>query len=431
MRLWLLIGLLSSAAWSNPSTSDFNYSQALMTSSGNAQYQLSLPLSVYQHSQRSDLGDLRVFNAAGELVPYALRTPPMLAPTLQAVSLPFFPQTKPQNTDGSSTQIQRNADGSLVQITQQALQKNIVSYLVDASKIKTPISNITFAWQNPEYSGTVVIEASDDLQQWHELQRGSVLSLQSQGQQLAQQTLALPKGSTKYLRLSWPDGAPQLHSVQVGLLHGQAAAPHEWQTVNISKSEQGVLFFTTLTATPVDQMRITLPEVNTVVRAQLYSRPRSDAAWQARWQGVLYRLVRNKAELSNTPAVFSPNSHTEWKLQLNTQGGGLGSGQAKIEMGWTPSTLLFVARGNPPFTLAYGNKTISSAAQNEADLLIDPATPIAVASAATAIANPTPQSESDPVQQKKWLLWGALILAVGILAFMARSLMRQLKPPAQ
>ncbi|WP_027468401.1 DUF3999 domain-containing protein [Deefgea rivuli] len=433
MRLWLLVGLLSSAAWGNPKPADFNYSQALITPSGSAQYQLSLPLNVYQHSQRSDIGDLRVFNAAGELVPYALRTPPALAPTQHSVSLPFFPQTELQNTAGSSTQIQRNSDGSLVQITQQALQKNIVSFLVDASKIKAPLSSITFAWQNPEYSGTVVIEASDDLQRWHELQRGNVLSLQYQDQQLAQQTLTLPKSKAKYLRLSWPDGAPQLHSVQVGLLNGQVAAQHEWQSVGISKSKQDALLFNTLTATPVDQMRITLPEVNTVVRAQLYSRPRSDAAWQSRWQGVLYRLVRNKAELNNTPAMFSPNSHTQWKLQLDTQGGGLGSGQAKIEMGWIPSTLLFVARGNPPFTLAYGNKAISSAAQSEADLLIDPATPIgaaSAASAASAMANATPPSESDPAQQKKWLLWGALILAVGVLALMARSLIRQLKPPA-
>ena len=81
MRLWLLAALLSSAAWSNPNVVDFNYNQALITPSGSAQYQLSLPLSVYQHSQRSDIGDLRVFNAAGELVPYALRTPSALAPT--------------------------------------------------------------------------------------------------------------------------------------------------------------------------------------------------------------------------------------------------------------------------------------------------------------------------------------------------------------
>ncbi len=431
MRLWLVLALISSAAWANPQSADFHYSQSLTTQSGSAQYQLSLPLAVYQHSQRSDLGDVRVFNADGELVPYTLRTPPAIAPATQWIALPLFPQTEAKNTDGSHTQIQRNADGSLIQITQQALQTNITSFLLDKSQLKKPINAIRFAWQNSDYSGGVLIEASDDLQVWREIQRGTVLSLQFQGQQLAQQMLELPQTSAKYLRLHWPDGAPQLREVQVGLVTAQAIQAHEWQTASISQTESGALYFSTDIATPIDQMRVTLPQVNTIVRATLSSRPRSDAAWLARWQGVLYRIAKNNNEISNTPAMFSPNSHIEWKLQIDTQGGGIGNGPAKIEMGWTPSTLIFVARGNPPFTVAYGNKNIRSAAQSETDLLITPESAIANASTASAVLNPNPTTQGDATQQKKWLLWGALILAVGILAVMARSLIQQLKRSQQ
>ena len=76
---------------------------------------------------------------------------------------------------------------------------------------------------------------------------------------------------------------------------------------------------------------------------------------------------------------------------------------------------------------AYGNKIIQSAAQSEADLLITPNQQIARASVASAVLNPNPSAQSDPAQQKKWLLWGALLAAVGVLAVMARSLMGQLK----
>ncbi len=429
MRHWLLVALFSSAAWANPTPVDFNYSQVIIAQNGSAQYQLSLPLDVYQHSQRSDLGDVRVFNQAGELVPYTLRTPPAVKPTVQWIALPLFPQTEVQNTAGSQTKIQRNSDGSLIQITQQALQKNITSYLLDASKLKKPINTISFSWENPEYSGRALIEGSEDLQSWREIQRGSVMSLQYQDQQLAQQTLEFSQTNAKYLRLTWPDGAPQLREVQVGLVQGQAFSSHEWQTVKINKNESGALYFTSLIATPIEQMRITLPQVNTIVRATLSSRPRSDAAWQARWQGVLYRLTKNNIETSNTPSMFNANNHTEWRLQIDTQGGGVGNGQPKIEMGWVPSRLIFVARGDAPFTLAYGNQQIDSAAQSEADLLISPSSVIPSASVASAVLNPNPRSQSDPAQQKKWLLWGALILAVGVLAVMARSLMRQLKSP--
>ncbi len=432
-QLLLTLAFLSLPSWAGPSAADFNYTLPLQTQGGAAHYQLQLPPAVYLNSQRSDLGDLRMFNAAGELLPYAVRSPILNPIPAQSVALPFFAQNKAQSSTGSSTQIKRNRDGSLVEITQQALQKNVIQHLLDASQLKLPINTIKLGWQDADYSGTVIIDASQDLQNWHQVSRGTVLNLQYQGQQLAQQELQLNGSQAKYLRLSWPEGAPQLlQSVQAALVRQSTAAPHEWLAMNIAPEKSaGEYQFNTASALPIDQMRIILPQINTLVRTTLYSRAKPDAQWQARWQGVLYRLARNTGEVSNTPAMFSPNSHTEWKLQVDTQGGGIGNTAPKIEMGWTPSTLLFIARGNPPFTLAYGNKNITSAAQSENDLLIDKASPIGIAKASQEIRNPNPASQSDPAQQKKWLLWGALLIAVAVLGLMARSLLGQLKSPTQ
>jgi len=54
---------------------DFAYAVPLQFEGQDALYQATLPLSVYQNTVRSDLGDLRVFNAQGEVVPHMLRQP--------------------------------------------------------------------------------------------------------------------------------------------------------------------------------------------------------------------------------------------------------------------------------------------------------------------------------------------------------------------
>ncbi|TXG05005.1 DUF3999 domain-containing protein, partial [Burkholderia territorii] len=40
-----------------------------------AYYQLTVPQAVYAASRRGDLGDVRIFNGAGEPVPYSLDAP--------------------------------------------------------------------------------------------------------------------------------------------------------------------------------------------------------------------------------------------------------------------------------------------------------------------------------------------------------------------
>jgi len=52
---------------------DFAYGIPLRTSGQDALQQLEVPRAVYEGVVRADLGDLRVFNAAGEVVPHAFR----------------------------------------------------------------------------------------------------------------------------------------------------------------------------------------------------------------------------------------------------------------------------------------------------------------------------------------------------------------------
>ena len=55
---------------------DFAYAAQLALKGSGAVYRLSVPEQVCAGVARTDLGDLRVFNAAGAAVPHDLRIPP-------------------------------------------------------------------------------------------------------------------------------------------------------------------------------------------------------------------------------------------------------------------------------------------------------------------------------------------------------------------
>jgi hypothetical protein len=72
----LLLAVASTVAGAaDPTPQDFAYGQSIITTEAATGYRVALPLEVYRTAVRADLGDLRIFNAGGEIVPYALRRP--------------------------------------------------------------------------------------------------------------------------------------------------------------------------------------------------------------------------------------------------------------------------------------------------------------------------------------------------------------------
>src|SRR5881397_861913 len=71
---------------------DFAYGITMQPQSDRAFCRVDLPAVVYEGITRSDVGDLRVFNAAGETVPYAF-LPHVQASqqAKQSPNLPIFP----------------------------------------------------------------------------------------------------------------------------------------------------------------------------------------------------------------------------------------------------------------------------------------------------------------------------------------------------
>lgn len=187
---------------------------------------------------------------------------------------------------------------------------------------------------------------------------------------------------------------------------------------------------------PVSSVQLLMPQRNTVVQATLSSRADDTASWQRRYQGLFYDLEREGHRLRSEPVALLSFSHRQWRLEVPPNGGGIGSGLPQLELEWHPQRLFFVARGEMPFTLAFGRQQTTAEGMRIDPLLqrLDgdetPTQFIKLAQAGPwfelggeARLRPLP----PPLPWQKWLLWSVLLAGVGVLALMSSSLYRQMR----
>jgi hypothetical protein len=255
--------------------------------------------------------------------------------------------------------------------------------------------------------------------------------------------------SAKYLRISWPLGDKQvvLNSVEAEVAQPGSEAPFHWSFAQSMKVEgpAGRYRFTMEGYYPIERVAVVLPQPNTLVSVRLFSSDDEKGShWTQRYQGVIYTLQQEGQTLASGPITIGRTTDRYWRLDVDQQSGGLGSGQPQLKAGWRPQRLLFVARGGRPFTLAFGSaraealpvdsnlQGVLAALQQGGD-----------GSATVQAVTPQPMHRlggeerlrppPPPLPWKKWLLWTVLIIGVLAMLLMARSLYRQMshgKSPA-
>ncbi len=300
------------------------------------------------------------------------------------------------------------------------------------------------------YAAKVDIEASDDLSSWRTVASGApLLSLQHAGANLEQKRVEFSSRKPKYFRITW-SGMPQ--GAVLGALLAEPGdarvdASRQWETLSGSAvaNKPGDYAFDSQGVFPVDRVRFELPQANTVAQVQLASRGRGDAPWRPVTRGIAYRLRRDATEGSSAELVIGENADRYWLLSVDQRGGGLGAGEPKLLLGWIPNDIVWVARGNPPFTLAYGSRDAKPSAyaieslvpgyRRDADLDAKVASAEAVPVKSAAADSPAVLGGQKVLEEridvKRWTLWASLVAGVAFLGWMAWRLMKQMGGPAK
>ncbi|GBC62528.1 DUF3999 domain-containing protein [Desulfonema ishimotonii] len=445
----MLLFFQSPAFGRPPGPDDFAFGTELIPPAGAAIGQVSLPETLYRHVTRSDLGDLRVFNAAGEMVPHMLRQPrPSEGESPDPAELSFFPvYENPKNPEGRLTlQITTDENGAILrtQPRQTGLASDRVSaYLIDATSLDTLPGQLVLDWRQTAESFVVnvSVSGSDDLTRWRSLVPQTTLArLRYGGHALGRHTLSLPPRPARYLRISWPEEAKDARLTKVRAVFSprKIARQRRYQRIEavVSPDQAHVYDFDAGGRFYADSVSLRLPERNSLVRGVLKSRKDAAAIWHVRHRGIFYHLTVDDANITSPAISVSPTSDRYWRLETGPDDGGMGEKPPVLELGWLPHELLFLARGKGPFMLAYGSARIGPSAQPVHALLqaLDDSKNEALVKAARlgetlrlageAVLKPLP----PPLPWKEWVLWAVLMTGAGLLGWMAWRLFRQMNP---
>jgi len=455
MRLWLIVLLLLpaflQAKESMPLHSrDFAYGMTLEVDGDGALYSLPLPETVYRDTTRKDLGDIRIFNGYGEVVPHLLQPGKSAGESKrQSLALNYFPlyRERPWGQEVKHIRIADDGKGTIIDIDRSDIAgeqppRVVDHYLIDASGVEQTVRKLTLAWDRVSegFLVSVRVEYSNDLVHWqHLISAATLADLNYQGYRLHQQEITLPRQAARYYRISWPLGEKglRLKGVVAEVEQVKDAPARQWQMLSPSSSDAatGHYDFVLPGNFPVDRIKVQLPQVNTVVNVKLLSRDSKDAPWKLNYQGLLYSLQREGHTLKSDPVSLSSTSDSDWRLEVQQGGGGLGSGVPRLEMGWIPQRLVFVARGEMPFTLAFGSATVKPLAGDIGALIqrleqrpgeLGYIKLAHVGGRFELGGQRRLQPPRPPLPWKQWLLWAVLILGVVLLAAIARGLYRQM-----
>jgi hypothetical protein len=389
MRKWLWLLLLAvcpaSVATADVTVDDFAYGVRIDVPGTTAIAAMSLPEQVYGSAFRPDLGDIRVFNAAGEPVPHMIRYAQTLKTDAPWRSLPFFPlpEAAAAGTGGYGVFVRTGPDGAVVRVDPPSAQVSSApprTFLIDLSRVGLSrdgrsLARLRLKWQpgDGHIMATLAVDASDDLVNWTTIApRSAVSDIRYAGHRLMANTIRLSATGKRYLRLRHLDEGPALSLVRIeGRIQPEGRNPVR-AFVKIDgrpdPDRSGVFEYSTGGALPVDRVNLVFDQANSMADARLESRSGPDAAWIRRFKGLFYRIDVDEPPLTSAPQAVKVSMDRHWRLSVDASESTIGSAVPRLELGYRPHDLFFIARGSGPFTLAFGSAAVEPLKVNVAAL---------------------------------------------------------------
>ena len=138
-------------------------------------------------------------------------------------------------------------------------------------------------------------------------------------------------------------------------------------------------------------------------------------------------------DVESPPLEIGRRAARRWVARVDPDSGAVGQALPDLEVQWRPAQVVFVARGDGPFTLAFGDPQAKSAYQSPRTLIpgyeshAEDALPLA--KAGDVERNLTAESRLPEwmagVPPRRIALWTILVAAVAVLGVMAWRLKKQ------
>lgn len=392
-----------------------------------------LPADVYEWVVREDLGDLRLYDRAGNEIPHAVRRPASIDAHSPWQNLPLFALPRPTASGSpAAVNIELGDGGAVVAVHGPGVgSTDAVDYLIDASGYDAAISELEFGWaeDSANFVGRFRLERSDDLDAWQVVTPSLTLAaLATEGGRVLANRVAANVAQPRYLKLHALDSAPTVTVGSVAVRSRVNQAPQrDWKVLTGVEVDGGVEFDTG-GLFPVDRISLELEAGSYLFEARLYSRPDGRSTWRDRGVRSFYRASVAGTTVAGEPIAYAALHDRFWRAEPTVDTGE----RPRLRIGWLPDELVFLNQGEPPFTLAYGQSRVTARAWPMEELRerlagdrtleqIAPARfgePEMLGGADRRLPRP------EPVDWRTIILWVILVLAVAAIGGLAWRLVR-------
>ena len=449
---WL--GLLAGPVFAQelPSADDYAYAFALTITDNTEFFELDVPLDVYRSVSDPSLRDAGVYNANGQPVPRIFEHPAGAENDIEEqVTLGAVPLHADVSEQPEQLRLLLQQAGAGINLKLESLEagettadRPLKAYIVDTRDLEHEIVALIFSWpkQPQGFIGRVTVEHGENLQHWRRLGNASLAALEYDETRIVQNRVELSGQVSDYLRISWrnmPDNW-KLDAV-TGIYTSQGHSATR-DTVTLDSTAQGdsnrEFIFDVGGYPPVDRVKLLLAGDNVVIRASIFSRQNDKDRWRLAHKGLFYNISRQGESLQSNPARVAVSRASQWKVKLDS---GVTTDPVRIQLGWRPDRLVFVAQGSPPFELVAGRAQDRLQQFPQKAILGDRSifrmlketgqAGVATLGVREVRAGP---DRLEVAATKTWrvaLLWAGLLGAVLLVAWLVYSLMRDMRKDGQ
>lgn len=481
-RLGCAAACLLSAAWAPAEEAAYRFSAPIQIRQAAPFVRLALPPSAYGRTEQAELRDLRIIDATGERVPFALLAPraahaEVQEQTRDAALYPLPP--RPAAGKAWPSPLEVTVQGDRISVRPARMHAGTPAGTIAGSALASPgalsatppaarspgwlvdlgdplarrpdappPSSLRLAWSGPiEFSVSVDTEVSDDLRQWRAAGSSQLMALASPRGALLQDRVFLAAAAltprTRFVRLVWSDAAaaPQVHAVKAVLEERSSVTldPATEIVVSAQPSLQDdgpikrALVFDLGGVLPLHSIELRLPSTTQIAPVRVQGRRGANDTWSELGSTVFYRIDRG-GQLSTAPPLGLRSTHRYLRLIPDERAAGLDPAQVKLVAKAALASLVFARQGREPFTLQAGAAHAALSALALATLV--PALETERARFGEASLGEWHESE-DVLRQtqsaerlaklRPWLLWAVLLAGVAGLGFMVWRLARGAK----
>lgn len=435
LALLLMVAMPLAAA---PAVRDFAY-QAPLDPADDSLQRVELPLDLLLVLTRADFGDLAVFDAAGKPLPHSVvKTPP--TDTAMTRELPFYEFSRylDEHSRTVTTREQNLEPGSVTEretTETLAIKQARSDYLIELDPGDRPVAldRLELEWrhQPADQLLELQVEAGSDLDELRVIDaRKSLTNRQSSDS--GWRSIDRIPAHAKYLRLRPLDGVDSFELLRVtGHYTRSMPAPPlvEKVAAQAVKDDSGDYYRVRLpSALKPESVRIVPADNHSILVGDLY----------VLWNGLQApRLVKANFRQHNIPGDEVRPSRpiglprrplAEIRFTSRTPL----DEAPRVELLYPQYEVIFLADGNKPYRLAWGNRDSAAPVSGVFELLDGDSRDAHENSRRVALGSPRPAGGAERLAVPtalpwlKWMLWVLLVAAVLVTGRMAWRLYRDM-----